>query len=115
MCLLLGSVEKVEFFFGGSAGGGGLLGAALDDLIASSSEGVNVEFAKLQGDVIFDLIGGSSSSSSSSSSCGGGIRVAVGSSGVRRIVGLKESRFRNTGAPCNSEIAMLIIETQTRF
>ena len=112
MCLLLGSVEKVEFFFGGSAGGGGLLGAALDDLIASSSEGVNVEFAKLQGDVIFDLIGGSSSSSSSG---GGGIRVAVGSSGVRRIVGLKESRFRNTGAHCNSEIAMLIIETQTRF
>ena len=101
MCLLLGSVEKVEFFFGGSAGGGGLLGSALDDLIASSSEGVNVEFAKLQGDVIFDLIGGSSSSSSSSSG-GGGIRVAVGSSGVRRIVGLKESRFRNTGAPCNT-------------
>ena len=69
-CMLLGSVEKVEFFFGGGEGKG-LLGAVLDEIIGGGGDGVVVEFAKLQGDVIFDLIaggGGSSGSSSGSSS-----------------------------------------------
>jgi hypothetical protein len=96
-CLLLGSVEKVEFFFGGGAAGEskGLLGAVLDEIIGRVGDGVVVEFAKLQGDIIFDLIagGGGSVGGSSSSS----IRVAVESSGSRRIIGLKESRFRSTG------------------
>ena len=97
-CLLLGSTEKVEFFFGGNGGAGGLVGAVLDDMIGQAGgggEGVNVEFAKIQGDVIFDLIASSSSSGGGGSSSS--VRVAVDSSGARRIVGLKESRFRNTG------------------
>ncbi len=76
------------------------MGAVLDHVLGASAtgsgiEGINVEFSKLQGDVITDLVGsgGASSSSSSSSS----IRVAVDSSGARRIIGLKESRFRNAG------------------
>ena len=99
--MLLGSVEKVEFFFGGGAAGEskGLLGAVLDEIIGRVGDGVVVEFAKLQGDVIFDLIaGGGGSGGGSSSSSSSSIRVAVEPSGARRIIGLKESRFRSTGA-----------------
>lgn len=75
------------------------MGAVLDHVLGASAtgsgiEGINVEFSKLQGDVITDLVG--SGGASSSSSCSS-IRVAVDSSGARRIIGLKESRFRNTG------------------
>jgi hypothetical protein len=115
--MLLGSVEKVEFFFGGGEAKG-LLGAVFDEIIGGGGDGVVVEFAKLQGDVIFDLIaggGGGVSSSSSSSS----IRVAVESSGARRIIGLKESRFRSTGAArascgdCSINSMFCILESTT--